>query len=183
MTIAKILIGLLCVCILNSGLLISKNGIGDVTFNRKLSDYNKKNYYKVDKRYMTDEVGDSTYYVTLFLNKNHYISIEADADNKEVYGIETNVPDFYTADSIRVGSTFEQLINKYDGLVFLDGEGGEIVPYLKRENLLFYMSDLSFRSGFNYEDRKRKLEKSALLKYVKNKKVTVKSIKVVKYAR
>ena len=179
MNIAKILIGILY--LLNSNSSISKNGIGDVTFNRKLSDYNKKSYFKIEKKYMTDEAGDSTFYITLFLNKKHFISIEADPNDKEVTGVVTNSPDYYTADSIRVGSTFEQLVNKYDGLVFFDGEGGEIEAYLKRENIIFQMPNLSFKDGFDYENRKRKLEKSTLLKYVKNRKVTIDYIKVVKY--
>lgn len=180
MNIAKILIGILY--LLNFNTSISKSGIGEVTFNKKVSDYNKKNYYKVEKKYMTDEVGDSTFYVTLFLNKKHYISIEADPNDKEVTGIVTNSSDFYTADSIRVGSTFEQLVNKYDGLIFLDGEGGEIETYLKKENIIFQMPNLRFKDGFNYENRKRKLEKATLLKYVKNRKVTIDYIKVVKCA-
>ena len=180
MNIAKILIGILF--LLNSNTLISRSGIGEVTFNKKVSDYNKKNYYKIEKKYMTDEVGDSTFYITLFLNKKHFISIEADPNNKEVTGVVTNSPDYYTADSISVGSTFEQLVNKYDGLIFMDGEGGELEAYLKKENIIFQMPNLSFKDGFDYENRKRKLEKSTLLKNVKNKKVTISYIKVVKYA-
>lgn len=179
MNIFNVLFGLMC--LFNSTFSISKTGIGEVTFSKKVNEYNKKSYFKIERKYYTDEAGDSTYYVTLYLNKNHFISVEADPNSKKAIAIYTNSPAYYTADSIRVGSTFEQLINKYDGLIFLDGDGGEMSAYLKSENIVFELPDLAFKDGFNYDNKKRKLEKSALLKNVKNRKVTVKFIRVEKY--
>jgi hypothetical protein len=179
MSIFNVLFGVLC--LFNSSFLISKNGIGDVAFNKKVNEYSKKNYFKIEKKFYTDEAGDSTYYVTLYMTKNYFISIEAGPVSKKAISMTTNSPDYCTADSIRVGSTFEQLVRKYDGLMFLDGEGGELSAYLKKEHVLFQMPDLSFKNGFNFQNTKKKLEKSALLKNVKNMKVAVKYIKVVDY--
>lgn len=177
----QVLFGILY--LVNSSFSISKNGIGDVTFNKKVNAYNKANYYKIEKRYYADEVGDSTYYVTLFLNKNHFISIETDPKSKTAISMYTNSPAFYTADSIRVGSTFEQLVNKYDGLMFLDGDGGEISTYLKRENIVFEVPALEFKSEFDYDNIKRKLDKSVILKNVVNKKAKIEFIRVEGYPR
>lgn len=177
----QVLFGILY--LVNSSFSISKNGIGNVTFDKKVTVYNKADYYKIEKKYYTDEAGDSTYYVTLYLNKNHLISIETDPVSKKAISMYTNSPAYYTADSIRVGSTFEQLVNKYDGLIFLDGDGGEISTYLKRENIVFQIPTLEFKSGFNYDNAKRKLEKSVILKNVVNKKVKIEFIRVEGYPR
>lgn len=179
MNIFNVLFGIMC--LFNSTFSISKNGIGEITFSKKANEYNKKNFFKIEKRYYADEAGDSTYYVTLYLNKTHLISIETDPVSKKAISMYTNSPAYYTADSIRVGSTFEQLVNKYDGLIFLDGDGGEISTYLKRENIVFEIPELEFKDGFNYDNIKRKLEKAVLLKNVVNKKVTVKFIRVERY--
>ncbi|RFS21186.1 hypothetical protein DVR12_17790 [Chitinophaga silvatica] len=161
--------------------LISKQGVGRIDFKTRLDKVTKAGYLKTKRQDFADEAGEFSLGLILYNSIDRFVSLQADPATKEVYEILTNDPDYHTQDNIKVGMGFLELISKRNDLELVDGEGGEIVAYLRNDNLKIYFDNLKFKNEFDYEN-KHILTKEKIQKNLVTKRSVVTFISVVKYA-